>query len=66
MLDGGAGELQILGNQRNRWQRGLFQVLGYHRTMIGNPRYGIVGLLALPYYVLFEALGPVIEISATS
>ena len=31
--------------------------------MIGNPRYGIVGLLALPYYVLFEALGPVIEIS---
>jgi cellulose synthase/poly-beta-1,6-N-acetylglucosamine synthase-like glycosyltransferase len=54
---------KILGNQRNRWQRGLFQVLGYHRNMIGNPRYGIVGLLALPYYVLFEALGPVIEIS---
>ena len=38
----------ILGNQRNRWQRGLFQVLGYHRHMIGNPRYGIVGMLALP------------------
>ena len=54
---------KILGNQRNRWQRGLFQVLGYHRNMIGNPRYGIVGMLALPYYVLFEALGPVIEIS---
>jgi cellulose synthase/poly-beta-1,6-N-acetylglucosamine synthase-like glycosyltransferase len=53
----------ILGNQRNRWQRGLFQVLGYHRNMIGNPRYGIVGMLALPYYVLFEALGPMIEIS---
>ena len=31
--------------------------------MILNPRYGIVGLLALPYYVLFEALGPMIEIS---
>jgi cellulose synthase/poly-beta-1,6-N-acetylglucosamine synthase-like glycosyltransferase len=54
---------QILGNQRNRWQRGLFQVLGYHRNMIGNPRYGIVGLLAMPYYVLFEALGPIIEVS---
>jgi cellulose synthase/poly-beta-1,6-N-acetylglucosamine synthase-like glycosyltransferase len=54
---------KILGNQRNRWQRGLFQVLGYHRHMIGNPRYGIVGVLALPYYVLFEAFGPVIEIS---
>ena len=54
---------RILGNQRNRWQRGLFQVLGYHRHMIGNPRYGVVGLVALPYYVLFEALGPIIEIS---
>ena len=38
-------------------------MLGYHRNMIGNPRYGVVGMLALPYYVLFEALGPVIEIS---
>jgi cellulose synthase/poly-beta-1,6-N-acetylglucosamine synthase-like glycosyltransferase len=54
---------RILGNQRNRWQRGLFQVLGYHRRMIGNPRYGVVGLLAMPYYVLFEALGPIIEVS---
>jgi cellulose synthase/poly-beta-1,6-N-acetylglucosamine synthase-like glycosyltransferase len=54
---------KILGNQRNRWQRGLFQVLGYHRKMIGNPRYGVVGMVALPYYVLFEALGPLIEIS---
>jgi cellulose synthase/poly-beta-1,6-N-acetylglucosamine synthase-like glycosyltransferase len=54
---------RILGNQRNRWQRGLLQVLGYHWIMVGNPRYGIVGLLALPYYLLFEAMGPMIEIS---
>jgi cellulose synthase/poly-beta-1,6-N-acetylglucosamine synthase-like glycosyltransferase len=54
---------KILGNQRNRWQRGLFQVLNYHRHMIGNPKYGIIGLFALPYYVLFEALGPIIEVS---
>jgi len=25
---------RILGSQRNRWQRGLFQVLGYYRAMI--------------------------------
>jgi cellulose synthase/poly-beta-1,6-N-acetylglucosamine synthase-like glycosyltransferase len=53
----------ILGNQRNRWQRGTMQVLNCHRRMIGNPRYGIVGLFAMPYYLIFEALGPVIEMA---
>jgi len=52
---------RILGNQRNRWQRGLLQVLSYNLPLIGNPRYGAIGLFALPYYVLFEAFGPVIE-----
>jgi hypothetical protein len=30
--------------------------------MIGNPRYGPVGLLALPFFLLFELLGPVVEV----
>ena len=51
----------ILGNQRNRWQRGTMQVLNYHRRMIGNPRYGIIGLVAMPYYLIFEAIGPLVE-----
>ena len=54
---------RILGSQRNRWQRGLIQVLRYHRTMIVQPALRRVGLFALPYYVLFEALGPMIEVS---
>ena len=53
----------ILRNQRNRWQRGTLQVLGYHRSMIMNPRYGMVGLFAMPYYLIFEALGPILEFS---
>jgi len=53
--------LKILGRQRNRWQRGTLQVLGYHRRMMANPRYGAIGLIAMPYYVLFEAAGPIIE-----
>jgi cellulose synthase/poly-beta-1,6-N-acetylglucosamine synthase-like glycosyltransferase len=52
---------KILGSQRNRWQRGTMQVLGYHKRMMMNPRYGVVGLFAMPYYLLFEALGPIIE-----
>ena len=54
---------KILASQRNRWQRGTWQVLSYHASMIGNPKYGAVGMLAMPYYVLFEALGPIIEAS---
>jgi len=54
-------ELGILGSQRNRWQRGLADSLRRHRRMIGRPRYGVVGLVALPFYLLFELLGPVVE-----
>jgi hypothetical protein len=31
--------------------------------MLGNPRYRTVGLFALPSMLLFEALGPLIELS---
>lgn len=52
-----------LGRQRNRWHRGLIDTLWRHRAMIGRPRYGAVGMVALPCFVLFELLGPVIELS---
>lgn len=54
---------RVLRSQRNRWQRGTLQVLSYHRAMMGRPRYGVVGLLAMPYYLVFEAFGPIIELS---
>ncbi|MCU1430446.1 MAG: hypothetical protein JWL83_4446 [Actinomycetia bacterium] len=53
---------RILARQRRRWSYGLAQVLWNHRRMIGNPRYGLIGLLVLPYYLLFELLGPVVEL----
>jgi hypothetical protein len=31
--------------------------------MIGNPRYGVLGLFALPYLAFFEGLGPLIELT---
>jgi cellulose synthase/poly-beta-1,6-N-acetylglucosamine synthase-like glycosyltransferase len=49
--------------QRNRWHRGLIDCLRYNRGMIFNPKYGYVGMVALPYYVLVEALGPLVEIT---
>ena len=51
-----------LRSQRCRWRRGLLQVLWRHRRMIANPRYGIVGLGALPYIALFEGIGPLLEV----
>ncbi|MGA7161257.1 MAG: glycosyltransferase [Bacteroidota bacterium] len=53
--------LSTLARQRNRWHRGLFDSLLIHRSMWFNPSLGVIGMLSVPYYVLFELLGPLIE-----
>jgi cellulose synthase/poly-beta-1,6-N-acetylglucosamine synthase-like glycosyltransferase len=53
----------VLARQRKRWSRGLAEVLWKHRAMMLNPRYGRVGMVVLPYYLIFELLGPVIELT---
>lgn len=54
--------LRVLSRQRRRWQRGLAQALWRHRRLAANPRYGRLGLVAVPYFALFELLGPVIQL----
>jgi cellulose synthase/poly-beta-1,6-N-acetylglucosamine synthase-like glycosyltransferase len=54
---------RVLRRQRTRWQRGLIDTLVRHRAMIGRPRYGSVGMIALPGFVVFEMLSPLIELS---
>lgn len=52
---------RVLGRQRDRWHRGLADVLWRHRRMLLNPRYGVTGLVVYPYYAFVELLAPVIE-----
>lgn len=53
--------LQIFSRQRDRWQRGLIDIMSFHRKLIFNPKYQQVGLVAMPYFFLFELVGPLIE-----
>ena len=52
---------KTLLKQRNRWHRGLIDILSYHRQIFLNPKYKQIGLLATPYFYLFEVLGPFFE-----
>jgi cellulose synthase/poly-beta-1,6-N-acetylglucosamine synthase-like glycosyltransferase len=53
--------LRVLGRQRDRWQRGLADVAWRYRDVAMRPRYGALGLIALPYFIVVELLAPVVE-----
>ncbi|MCF6138271.1 glycosyltransferase family 2 protein [Pseudalkalibacillus berkeleyi] len=48
--------------QRKRWHRGLFESLWLHKKLIFNPKYGSIGLASMPYFLIIEFLGPVVEL----
>src|SRR5690349_21495968 len=52
---------KVLGRQRDRWHRGLADVLWRHRKVLFNRRYGAMGWVAYPYFVFVELLAPIIE-----
>lgn len=51
-------DMKSLKKQRYRWHRGLIEILTFHKRMLFNPRYGRVGLVAMPYFMIFEMIGP--------
>ena len=54
--------MTIFLRQRVRWARGLIQTLFLHKKTIFNPKYGMTGLVILPYYLFFEFAVPILEI----
>ena len=53
--------LAMLRKQRSRWHQGLTDSLRQHRRLFFNPKYGKLGLVSFPYFVLVEFLGPFVE-----
>jgi biofilm PGA synthesis N-glycosyltransferase PgaC len=57
----GPNNASALVRQRARWQRVTLETVWHYRRMFLRPRYGIVGMLGVPYYVFFEALAPLMQ-----
>src|SRR5207244_1878215 len=53
---------KVLARQRERWHRGLLAAMWTYKTMLFNPRYGRVGLIAVPFYTFGEALATLVEV----
>ena len=60
----GPDSMQKLISQRERWQRVILETCWANRGMLLNPRYGTVGMLGLPFYVLSEIIAPIFEVLA--
>jgi cellulose synthase/poly-beta-1,6-N-acetylglucosamine synthase-like glycosyltransferase len=56
------GSMKILRKQRVRWQMGLMESISENRDMFLNPRYGTIGLFAIPFYFFSEIIPPFFEI----
>lgn len=53
---------KVLRRQRRRWHRGLWEVLWKYRGMTFNPRYGRIGMVAIPWFWAFELFAPLLEL----
>jgi cellulose synthase/poly-beta-1,6-N-acetylglucosamine synthase-like glycosyltransferase len=56
---------RVLNRQRDRWQRGLLDIVTFHFRVMANPVYGRMGLIGFPYFLLYEILGPWLEAEGT-
>jgi cellulose synthase/poly-beta-1,6-N-acetylglucosamine synthase-like glycosyltransferase len=56
-------DLKILKGQRIRWQRGLAESLHKNARLLNAGGGGPAGLLAFPFFMVFECYGPLIEVA---
>jgi cellulose synthase/poly-beta-1,6-N-acetylglucosamine synthase-like glycosyltransferase len=53
-----------LVSQRERWQRVISETVLHYRRMWFNRRYGSVGFVGAPFYLLTEVVSPAVEVVA--
>jgi poly-beta-1,6-N-acetyl-D-glucosamine synthase len=58
----GPTSVQSLIRQRERWQRVIMETVFAYRGMLGRRRYGTVGLLGIPFFLLSEVVSPFAEL----
>jgi cellulose synthase/poly-beta-1,6-N-acetylglucosamine synthase-like glycosyltransferase len=56
-------DLATLRKQRVRWHHGLAQSLMLHKSLFFKRDGGAISWLAMPFFYLFELLGPAIEVA---
>lgn len=55
-------DMETLGRQRERWQRGQTESLIHHRRMLFAREYGWIGMVGIPFSFFGEMLAPLLEI----
>jgi cellulose synthase/poly-beta-1,6-N-acetylglucosamine synthase-like glycosyltransferase len=60
----GPDTLKKLIAQRERWQRVILETVISYRRMMFRRRYGAVGFVGVPFFVLSEVIAPVFELLA--
>jgi cellulose synthase/poly-beta-1,6-N-acetylglucosamine synthase-like glycosyltransferase len=56
-------DLRTLRSQRIRWQHGLGDSLRINRGLLFQRGSGFAGWLALPFFLIFEFVGPLVEMA---
>ena len=54
--------MKVLGRQRARWHRGAIETFVRHGAMMTNPKYGRVGMIGMGQVLVFDLIGPVLEL----
>jgi biofilm PGA synthesis N-glycosyltransferase PgaC len=60
----GPDTLKKLIAQRERWQRVILETVISYRRMMFRRRYGAVGFIGVPFFILSEVIAPVFEVLA--
>ena len=62
----GPDRVATLVAQRERWQRVILETVFHYRGMLFRRRYGAVGFVGMPFFILSEVAAPVFEVLALS